>query len=32
MNRRLGSLLLITVPGDIIVEPEFLPITVTGAG
>lgn len=23
MNRRIGSLLLVTVPGDIIVAPEF---------
>ena len=32
MNRRIGSLLLATVPGDIIVNPEFWNIIVTGGG
>ncbi|MBX9809764.1 hypothetical protein K2X92_05230 [Candidatus Gracilibacteria bacterium] len=32
MNRRIGSLLLVTIPGDIIVAPEFGEIKITGAG
>jgi hypothetical protein len=32
MNRRIGSLLLVTVPGDIVVAPEFGSILVDTAG
>lgn len=32
MNRRIGSLILVTVPGDIIVDPEFGTILVDTAG
>jgi hypothetical protein len=32
MNRRIGSLLLVTVPGDIIVDPEFGSILVDTSG
>jgi hypothetical protein len=32
MNRRIGSLLLVTVPGDIVVDPEFGSILIDTAG
>lgn len=32
MNRRIGSLLLVTVPGDIVVAPEFGSILIDSHG
>jgi hypothetical protein len=32
MNRRMGSLLLVTIPGDIIVQPDFGTITINNGG